>query len=97
MFVVLTTTLYSVMLALSRKRFDEGVPANMDNYSDFFMSRKQAQAVAFSIIDCVQEYVNQHQTEFEEFLRNEELKERGDKNAKTAISNTTLKNHCNPN
>ena len=49
----------------------------MDNYLNFFISRKQAQSVAFSIVDSIEEYVNQHQAEFLEFLGNENSEKKG--------------------
>lgn len=48
------------------------------DYSKFNISRRQAQQVAFSIISEIESYVANHSTEYEEFLRAEELRERGE-------------------
>ena len=45
----------------------------MDYYSDFFINRRQAQTLAFAIINDVENYIAEHQTEFEKFLESEKL------------------------
>ena len=49
-------------------------------YSNFNIGRKQAQQLAFAIIADIEEYVDQHRSEFETFLASEE--KGGDKQEK---------------
>jgi hypothetical protein len=48
----------------------------MDRYKNFSISRNQTQTLAFAIIESVEAYVLAHQAEFDEYLKNEERKER---------------------
>ena len=48
----------------------------IDRYSNFNMSRKQAQSVAFAIIADIEKFCEEHAEEFEAFLQVEEEKER---------------------
>ena len=51
-------------------------------YSNFTIDRKQAQTLAYSILDFIEEYCETHLEEFQEFLKAEETKERGRKKFK---------------
>ena len=48
----------------------------MDRYSDFNISRKQAQQICFAIIADIENFCEEHAEEFEEFLKSEEARER---------------------
>ena len=45
-------------------------------YSDFYISRKQAQSVAFAIIADIEKFCEENSEEFQKFLKSEELKEK---------------------
>ena len=45
--------------------------------SDVILSRKQAKQLCFAIIADISNYCEEHKSEFEEFLRAEELTEKG--------------------
>ena len=44
-------------------------------YSDIQINRKQVQQLAFAIIADIEVYVGHHQDEYQEFLKNEKIKE----------------------
>lgn len=48
-------------------------------YSDFNISKQQSQQICFAIIADIENYCEGHPTEFEEFLKAEKLKEKGNK------------------
>jgi len=52
------------------------MPRSIDSiYSNFSINRRQAQTLAFLILNEVEDYARTHQAEFEEYLKAEELKE----------------------
>ena len=50
------------------------------DYSDFNISREQAQQIAFTIIADIEEYIEKHYKEYEMFLKAEGKQEGGDNN-----------------
>ena len=63
----------------------------MDRYSDFFISRKQAQQICFAILADIEAYCKAHQSEFDEFLKNEERGQRDKKLESGNISDILIK------
>ena len=48
-----------------------------DRYSKVVLNKSQARQICFCILDSIESYVAEHPKEFEEFLKNEALKEKG--------------------
>jgi hypothetical protein len=57
------------------KRILHGQGGVGTDYSNITMSRKQAQQICFAIIADIENYCEEHQAEFEEFVKTEALKE----------------------
>jgi hypothetical protein len=47
------------------------------DYEHFSINRRQAQAIAFMVLNDIEEYIRVHQTEYQEFLSAEAKKGRG--------------------
>ena len=52
---------------------------NRDEYSRVVLNKRQSIAIALSIIDGIEDYIQANYAEFLDFQKSEELNERGDK------------------
>lgn len=55
------------------------MPESIDKiYSNFTINRRQAQTLAFLVLSYdVEQYISEHKTEYEQFLLDEENKQKG--------------------